>query len=183
MTFDPGPSAEIAVPEPERTADKPWQWPLTNTDQQTVAVQTSASLSGAEFNASALAWQTPELSANTNEPPAAIDAAPEAYLEHIVADGDTLERIAELYLGDARRADEIFALNREHLTQPDLLPIGAAIRAPARRIPRMLNAATASAGPLTPIERPAGDESQLRPRVRLQPPTTGEVVSFGGGGW
>lgn len=183
VTLDPGPSAEVANAEPPRTADKPWQWPITNTEQQTVAVQTSAMLTGAEFNAPALAWQTPELPAKTEPVAAVAPAEPEAYLEHIVADGDTLERIAELYLGDARRADEIFALNRDHLTQPDLLPIGAAIRAPARRVPRMLNSATASAGPLTPIERSAGDGSQLLPRVRLQPPTTGEVVSFGGGGW
>ncbi len=184
VTLDPGPSAEVVTAEAEPTADKPWQWPLTNTDQQTVAVQTSATLTGAEFSAPALAWQTPELPADS-KPVAAVAAPvePEAYLEHIVADGDTLERIAELYLGDSRRADEIFALNRDHLTQPDLLPIGAAIRAPARRGPRLLNSVTASAGPLTPAERPTGDESQLLPRVRLQPPTTGEVVSFGGGGW
>jgi hypothetical protein len=183
VTLDPGPSAEISAAEPQRTADKPWQWPITNSDQQTVAVQTSATLTGAEFHAPALAWQTPALPKNANEAPPAIQTGPEPYLEHIVADGDTLERIAELYLGDSRRADEIFALNRDHITQPDLLPIGAAIRAPARRVPRILNSSTASAGPLTPAVRPAGDESQLLPRVRLQPPTTGEVVSFGGGGW
>ena len=45
-----------------------------------------------------------------------------------VRDGDTLPQLAERYLGDARRATEIFEANRDLLTSPDLLPIGALLR-------------------------------------------------------
>ena len=49
---------------------------------------------------------------------------------HRLTDGDTLERMAERYLGDGARADEIFAINRDLLTAPDLLPLGKIIRIP-----------------------------------------------------
>lgn len=47
---------------------------------------------------------------------------------HLVADGDTLERIARRYLGDPSKALELFAWNRDVLRSPELLPIGAEIR-------------------------------------------------------
>ena len=47
-------------------------------------------------------------------------------------DGDTLEKIAERLLGNARRANEIFELNRGLLNRPDLLPVGATIMLPPR---------------------------------------------------
>jgi phage tail protein X len=47
-------------------------------------------------------------------------------------DGDTLERLAERYLGDQSRAEEIFASNRHVLTRPDLLPVGVEIMLPPR---------------------------------------------------
>jgi nucleoid-associated protein YgaU len=50
---------------------------------------------------------------------------------HRLTDGDTLERLAERYLGDAARADEIFAINRDLLGAPDLLPLGKIIRIPS----------------------------------------------------
>jgi nucleoid-associated protein YgaU len=49
---------------------------------------------------------------------------------HRLTDGDTLERLAERYLGDAARTEEIFAINRDLLTAPDLLPLGKIIRIP-----------------------------------------------------
>lgn len=48
-------------------------------------------------------------------------------------DGDTLERLAERFLGDGSRADEIFATNRHLLTRPDLLPVGVEIVLPPRQ--------------------------------------------------
>ena len=51
---------------------------------------------------------------------------------HRVADGDTLESLARRYLGSADRAMEIYQANRELLTRPDILPIGAALKIPAR---------------------------------------------------
>ena len=62
-----------------------------------------------------------------------------------VRDGDTLESIAERFLGSRERADEIFARNRNVLTAPDLLPVGATIRLPPRE--------NSEAAHLTPAER------------------------------
>jgi nucleoid-associated protein YgaU len=47
-------------------------------------------------------------------------------------DGDTLESVAERYLGDRERAAEIFELNRDVLPRPDLLPVGVTIVIPPR---------------------------------------------------
>src|SRR5262245_46344449 len=47
-------------------------------------------------------------------------------------DGDTLESIAERFLGTRARAEEIFEGNRNVLTRPDLLPVGTTIIIPPR---------------------------------------------------
>jgi nucleoid-associated protein YgaU len=49
---------------------------------------------------------------------------------HKVVDGDSLPSLAERYLGSANRAAEIFACNRDVLSDPELLPIGARLRIP-----------------------------------------------------
>jgi LysM repeat protein len=51
---------------------------------------------------------------------------------HKIVDGDTLGDIAARYLGSAARAMEIFEANRDLLTDPELLPIGAELKIPAR---------------------------------------------------
>jgi len=51
---------------------------------------------------------------------------------HRIVDGDTLAALAERYLGSADRAKEIFEANRDVLAKPELLPIVADIRIPAR---------------------------------------------------
>ena len=51
---------------------------------------------------------------------------------HIVVDGDSLERLASRYLSDPQRGREIYELNRQVLSAPDLLPIGAELRIPDR---------------------------------------------------
>ena len=53
--------------------------------------------------------------------------------EHRIVDGDTLERLAQRYLGDALRAEEIFELNRDRLRDPNVLPVGRRLRIPQRR--------------------------------------------------
>lgn len=58
------------------------------------------------------------------------DAAWPEEVIHVVRNGDTLEKLAQRYLGDAGRALELFDLNREQLTNPHLLPIGAELRIP-----------------------------------------------------
>jgi nucleoid-associated protein YgaU len=50
---------------------------------------------------------------------------------HVVADGDTLTGLATRYLGSSERYGEIFAANRQVLTTPDLLPIGATLQIPS----------------------------------------------------
>ena len=52
---------------------------------------------------------------------------------HIVIDGDSLQRLADRYLDDPARSDEIYQLNRDLLASPDLLPIGVELRIPDRR--------------------------------------------------
>jgi nucleoid-associated protein YgaU len=51
---------------------------------------------------------------------------------HVVADGDTLSQLALRYLGRADAYQQIYELNRDVLTNPDLLPIGAVLRIPPR---------------------------------------------------
>jgi len=49
---------------------------------------------------------------------------------HRIVDGDTLEGLAQRYLGSADRAREIFDANRCVLADPKLLPIGAELKIP-----------------------------------------------------
>jgi LysM repeat protein len=66
-------------------------------------------------------------------PPAqfAADDADDSHT-HVVADGDSLEKIAALYLSDPQRGKEIYELNRDVLSDPNLLPIGAELKIPDR---------------------------------------------------
>lgn len=54
--------------------------------------------------------------------------------KYILRDGDSLERLADRFLGDAGRADEIFVLNRHVLSRADLLPVGAEILLPPKQV-------------------------------------------------
>jgi nucleoid-associated protein YgaU len=55
---------------------------------------------------------------------------PKALRRHRITDGDSLESLAQRYLGQAERAAEIYALNGDILAAPDLLPLGRIIRIP-----------------------------------------------------
>lgn len=57
---------------------------------------------------------------------------PLATRTYVIHNGDSLERIAARYLGDEARALEIFDLNRDVLSNPYLLPLGAELTLPAR---------------------------------------------------
>jgi 5'-nucleotidase len=74
-------------------------------------------------------WQPSRLPAPTALHAARPPAQPRTYR---LRDGDTLERIAERFLGNAERAAEIFETNRAVLARPDLLPVGATIQIPPR---------------------------------------------------
>lgn len=66
----------------------------------------------------------------TSRPVPSEDSAWPEEVVHIVRNGDTLEKLAQRYLGDEGRALELFDLNREQLANPHLLPIGAELRIP-----------------------------------------------------
>jgi nucleoid-associated protein YgaU len=51
---------------------------------------------------------------------------------YTLRDGDTLEELAERFLGTQGRAGDIYEANRAVLTAPDLLPVGVAIVIPPR---------------------------------------------------
>jgi nucleoid-associated protein YgaU len=53
--------------------------------------------------------------------------------KYVLRDGDSLERLAERFLGNRARAEEIFAMNRHVLSREDLLPVGKEIVLPARK--------------------------------------------------
>jgi len=108
---------------------------------------------------------------------------------HIVTDGDTLEKIAGLYLDNPQRSNEIFELNRGVLSDPDLLPIGAELKIPERlayttRDRQGYQAAfhgdasvrEAASGDLVPI-RPVSsyvDDNDATPRAQLGRPVSAE---------
>lgn len=76
---------------------------------------------------------------------------------HRIVDGDTLESLAEKYLGDAERWREILDQNKSLLTSRDLLPIGDNLRIQGeRRLPVVLVTEQATNTPsnnLVPISR------------------------------
>lgn len=83
------------------------------------------------------AYDTPPPAPNTISAPTAQPAwadrgtadEPES---HVVVDGDSLERLAGRYLDDPHRGAEIYNLNRDVLTSPDVLPIGVELKIPDR---------------------------------------------------
>lgn len=52
-------------------------------------------------------------------------------IEYTVRSGDTLSRIAKIYLGSEAKAEEIYRANRDRLRSPDDLKIGQKLRIPA----------------------------------------------------
>jgi nucleoid-associated protein YgaU len=101
---------------------------------------------------------------------------------HIVVDGDSLERLASRYLSDPQRSREIYELNREILSAPDLLPIGAELKIPERlasaswdrrgfqpnsaNAPQNREAGRENMKPARPASAPQG----IIPRAQLAPP-------------
>ena len=75
-------------------------------------------------------------------------------LKHKIVDGDTLTALADRYLGNANRYLELYEMNRATLTSPDLLPIGAEIKVPARGLVAPPTT-TEAAQPMVPLA-PAG---------------------------
>ncbi|MBN2476487.1 MAG: LysM peptidoglycan-binding domain-containing protein [Pirellulales bacterium] len=86
---------------------------------------------------------------------------------HKIADGDTLEALAERYLGSAERSQEIYEANRDSLPSPQLLPIGAELRIPSGDGDRAIIPAEANPG-MGDGEPPAGGGASERPLVPIR---------------
>jgi LysM repeat protein len=56
----------------------------------------------------------------------------DVYGYYTVQGGDTLSKLAKAHLGDAKRYMEIFNLNKNVLTNPDLIKVGQKLQFPAR---------------------------------------------------
>lgn len=85
----------------------------------------------------------PGLSPATAEPP--------RIRVHRITDGDTLETLAERFLGDRSRWPEIRDANRQVLASDDILPIGKSLQIPPRERATTTEAsATSSPGPAAP---------------------------------
>lgn len=54
------------------------------------------------------------------------------YGVYTVKAGDTLSKIAKGHFGDAKRYMEIFNLNKDILTNPDLIKVGQKLKIPAK---------------------------------------------------
>jgi nucleoid-associated protein YgaU len=97
---------------------------------------------------------------------------------HRIADGDTLVKLAERYLGRADRSMELFAYNRDVLRTPDVLPIGADLRIPpmipvqtADPTTRSQDDSDASLTRLVPVNPPSAAQSPNAPAAAV--PTKG----------
>jgi nucleoid-associated protein YgaU len=71
---------------------------------------------------------------------------------HRIVDGDTLPALARRYLGSADRATELYQANRDVLSSPRLLPIGAELKIPEAAL-APAPGSTPADGALVPIER------------------------------
>jgi hypothetical protein len=109
---------------------------------------------------------------------------------HRIVDGDTLASIASRYWGDVSRADELFAANRDVLSDPELLPVGREIRIPPRaagarggtspRDPSRRDPGPRDSGALTPLRglpQPAGTSVRGEERPSLLRPATTRTSS------
>jgi LysM repeat protein len=68
---------------------------------------------------------------------------------HRIVDGDSLEKIAQRYLGDRARWPDVYQVNRDVLAAPSALPIGVELRIPPRSSP----GTTPGELPMVPLRR------------------------------
>ena len=72
---------------------------------------------------------------------------------HTIVNGDTLERIARRYLGDASLAEALYQMNRDRIADPNRLPLGKKILIPAReQLPTRLSPAKPPVKDLVPLQ-------------------------------
>jgi len=107
---------------------------------------------------------------------------------HIVVDGDSLPKLADRYLDEPQLGDAIFQLNRDVLSDPELLPIGTVLKIPERRMASSSRAGRPSPDPGRRAVRVNGSILQdadawepvdVAPRAQLltpQSPTTAPAI-------
>jgi nucleoid-associated protein YgaU len=59
-------------------------------------------------------------------------ARKDVYGVHTVASGETLSKLAKMYLGDSNRYMELFNANKDTLTDPNLIKVGQKLTIPSR---------------------------------------------------
>ncbi|MGD9634764.1 MAG: LysM peptidoglycan-binding domain-containing protein [Pirellulales bacterium] len=165
----PGPKARITEVRPvvasSQPAASPWdrwpRWPTGDGNVQEGAVPaTFQDLSTAPPKPQQAAYHESEV-VRKNSPPLDPGAKPvDALRTHVVIDGDTLTRLAERYLDDPERSAEIYRLNRDVLTNPELLPIGVELRIPARERPGDALAALSPTGSVA-VSEPRGPDAMV----------------------
>ena len=84
---------------------------------------------------------------------------------HKIVDGDTLETLAERYLGSAEHWVEIYEANRDVLSSPQILPIAVKLKIP----PRRRGGSTTAAGKDVPAASNAPHDSDVMPKRPLVP--------------
>lgn len=125
------------MPAATMPAAAPWdRWPRLSTQPEGVQ---AASVPATFQDHSVISTQALQASYHESEvirkntpPRDSGTATARALRTHVVIDGDTLARLAGRYLDDAQRAPEIYRLNCDVLSNPDLLPIGVELRIPLR---------------------------------------------------
>ncbi len=175
-------SAMVAAPFPDR--------PVTSAAESSVFTPTPSAFAPAEappvtgpsfshFDA----WNAPAAPPSLQPSPPV--TFPDEPIWHVVADGDSLPKIAERYLRDATRAREVYNLNRDVLDSPDLLPIGTELRIPqtvaAPAEFQVFDASGGSAASYQPQSRlvPLPDlpaSARAVPRAHLQGPVSASLA-------
>jgi nucleoid-associated protein YgaU len=118
-----------AAPSADRANQLTTGWPATATlPVGFAAADTPAVATPAVYDVPSESSNRPQVS----PPPWPASGIGEGTRMHIIIDGDSLERLANRYLGDPRRGHDIYEMNRELLSNPDLLPIGAELKSPDR---------------------------------------------------
>jgi hypothetical protein len=139
-TKDQGPRGRLvdvklgaAIPSPQTAS--PWdRWPRWEPPVATASFDRaeSTNLSATQASYGATSQRTSDQASPTY--PFDVPAEDQVELRiHVVADGDSLSKLADRYLDDPQLADAIYQLNRDAVTDPELLPIGIELKIPPRR--------------------------------------------------
>lgn len=172
-----------AAPNPNKatSADWPAAQPLPANQQFVTTGYNADATTTPAANAAYAAPMPAADNRNVAPPPWPVAKEDQTPRTHIIEDGDSLEKLAGEYLNDPLRSKEIFELNHDVLSNPDLLPIGAELKIPerasrnawghqSRRLPAPAEATIRQAanGNLVPIRHSLSYEPENEPAPRAQ---------------